>query len=199
MENKNTKLSKARWVIALLLLASLSARSQTNSSGIYVNLADYQNHKLTYEINCSRETIEEIELFDFALTVTHEGQKYTHRKSDIYGFKDCGGSAYRFFNNGEYQIVETKDIIIYWHEANEALGKESNTVKEYYFSTTLDGEIKSLSVENLVRAFPRNHKFHDLLNQNLRNGEISKYDSFHEMYKLNHLYQMSKKTIARAF
>ena len=59
---------------------------------------------------------------------------------------------------------------------------------QYYFSILPLDVIKQLTINNLKEAFPDNHKFHDLLDQNFNgNYEVSEYDSFHKMYKVNHL------------
>jgi hypothetical protein len=179
-----------------LLLSSVVGHSQTNNSGIYLSLADYQKEKLTYEIDCSKEK-HKIKLNEFFnkpyITVIHDGKKYSHQKNDIYGFKDCNNKIFRFYKNKEYQIEESGNIIIYSLERNETQGKGFKLVKDYYFSTAADNVINTLSVENLKRAFPDNHKFHDLLDENLKDGDASAYDSFHKMYKVNHLYQASLK------
>ena len=50
-----------------------------------------------------------------------------------------------------------------------------------------------LTMENLKKAFPENHKFHDDLTAQFKNDkELMAYDSFHKKTKLNHLLEMSK-------
>jgi hypothetical protein len=102
--------------IIYLLLFSLIGHSHTSNSGIYLNLADYQKQKLTHEIDCSKEK-HKIRLNEFFnksyITVIHEGEKYTHQKKDIYGFKDYSSGVYRFYKNTEYRIEESGNINVY--------------------------------------------------------------------------------------
>jgi hypothetical protein len=69
------------------LFLSMIAHSQINKSGVYLNVADYETKKLTYEIDCSEEK-HKIKLNEFFnkpyITVVHNGYKYTHQKKDIY-------------------------------------------------------------------------------------------------------------------
>ena len=50
---------------------------------------------------------------------------------------------------------------------------------------------KLLNHENLKKAFPDNHKFHDGLDASFKGKDISAYDAFHKMFKVNHLYLMT--------
>lgn len=182
--------------IMSLLLFSVTGFAQKDRSGIYMNLTDYQNHKLNYEIDCNKEK-HKIKLNEFFnkpyITVVHEGKKYTHQKNDIYGFRDCDNKNFRFFKNAEYQVEESDKIIIYSKERNETQGKGFKIVQEYYFSSTPGSEIMPLTVANLKNTFPDNHKFHDMLDENFKDGDAAAYDNFHKMFKVNHLYQMSLK------
>ena len=50
-----------------------------------------------------------------------------------------------------------------------------------------------LTMENLKKAFPDNHKFHDALTAQFKNdSELAAFDSFHKKSKLNHLLEMSR-------
>ncbi len=178
-----------------LLLFVYSSNAQTNNSGIYMSVSDYNNHKLTYEIDCSIEK-HKIRLNEFFnrpyITVIHNGAYHKLLKNEIYGFKDCNNKVYRFYRSKEYEIVETGKIIIYTAEVNVTKGKGFSTVHEYYFSILSFDVIKPLTINNVKEAFPNNHKFHDLLDQYFNgNNEVSEYDSFHKMYKINHLLESS--------
>lgn len=178
------------------MLLSATSYAQVDKSGIYLNLVDYQKQKLTYEINCNNEK-HKIKLNEFFnkpyITVVHDGKKYTHQKKDIYGFRDCNNKVYRFFGNDEYQLEESSGIVIYSKTRNETQNKGFTVVKDYYFSSSPGGEIGRLTIGNIKRAFPDNHKFHDMLDVNFKNGDASLYDDFHKMFKVNHLLQMSLK------
>lgn len=180
--------------MASLLLNSLMGLSQT--SGFYKNAADYRNQKLTYEADCSGK--QKVKLHEFFnkpyITVVQGTDKYTVQKNEVYGFKDCNGAVYRFYNNKEYQILEPGHIFIYMTQESQSQGRDYKVVKNYFFSVAPDGAITELSVDNLKNAFPQNHKFHDLLDGGIKNADdLSAYDKFRKMYKVNDLYQTSLK------
>lgn len=181
--------------ISLLSLSVYSQGINPNQSGVYLTSNDYLNNILTYSIDCSTES-HKIKLHDFNksshIDVIHNKIKYTLQKKEIYAFKDCENGVYRFFNNEEYKILEPKAIYIYSIEKNIPSGKNIKTITEYYFSKDSNGDLVKLSLINLKKAFPENHKFHDLLDAYFKDEtDITMYDSFHKMHKINHLYQQS--------
>ena len=187
-------------IIASLLLLSNSIFCQAKKeepalAGVYVTLPDFQAGKLSYDIDCAAEK-QKIKLHDFFskpyFDVYYKGEKHTLQKKEVYAYRNCNNKTFRFFNNEEYQLAESGKISIYLLEQAKAEGKAFVIVNVYYFSATPDGEIKSLILENLKKAFPENHKFHDALDQTFKgNIDVSDYDSFHKMYKVNHIYEMS--------
>ena len=192
------KLTNIIAVITLIAIqticAAQSAKKEPEHSGVYLTLADFKSGKLTYGIDC-RADKHKIILHDFLskpyIDVIHEGMKHTLQKKDIYAFRDCNDIVFRFFNNREYQLTESGAINIYFLEESRSEGKGFRIVKIYYFSILPDGEIKPLTTANLKAAFPDNHKFHDALDTNLRDSDPSEYDTFHKMFKVNHIYHMS--------
>ena len=188
---------KRKVILAIvgLLLQCAAGYAQTGKSGIYLNLADYQNNKLTYEMDGSnnKEKINPNELFYKPyITVFQNGKKYRPKKSEIFGFRD-NNKVYRFFNNQKYLVEESDKIYIYSRQRNQSQGKNGSTiaVKDYYFSTSINEVVRPLTVANLKNAFPENRTFNELLNENFKDGIAYVYDDFHKKYKVNHLYQMS--------
>jgi hypothetical protein len=172
-------------------------KKESTLAGVYLTLTDFQIGKLSYDIDCSTEK-QKIKLHDFFsrpyIDVYYKGEKYSLQKKDIYGFRDCHNNTYRFFKNDEYKLEEGGSINIYSLQESAPSGKSYKSISIYYFSSSLTSEIKSLTVENLKSAFPANYKFHDSLDEIFKGGvEVSEYDSFHKMYRVNHIYQLSLK------
>src|ERR1035437_2356215 len=102
--------TKLQIIITAIMILSTGfyAKSQ---SGIYMNLSDYKNNKLTYEMECAKQKHNQnIHLHDFfghmpTITVNYDGKKYTLKKNEVYGFRDCDNEVYRFFRNEVYHIV----------------------------------------------------------------------------------------------
>ncbi|MFX8542996.1 hypothetical protein ABTM06_20020, partial [Acinetobacter baumannii] len=58
----------------------------------------------------------------------------------------------------------------------------------FFYSTSGEGVIVPLTIMNLKRSFPDDHLFHNLLDAQFNNDrDLSSYDGFEKMYKINHL------------
>lgn len=164
-------------------------------SGIYLNAADFETGKLAYAINCKTEK-HKIKLHEFLgkdyITVIHDKQPYDLKKKEIFGYKDCDGAIYRLGMDKHYQVMNPMEkILLYVIEIPGSKGQSKQDY--YYFSASASGEIKELTLDNLKRAFPDNHKFHDALDAEFGSGnDLVLYDSFHKMYKVNRLYMSSQ-------
>ena len=91
----------------------------------------------------------------------------------------------RVVGNEQYQILEAKDIYIY---SADILVRKGTTDKAYFFSAGPNGEVLPLTIVNLKKAFPDNHRFHDVLDMAFKNdSQLTKYDDFHKMFKVNRL------------
>ncbi|OQP63803.1 hypothetical protein A3860_22965 [Niastella vici] len=92
--------------------------------------------------------------------------------------------------NKGYSIINAGEAITiykYVHRAHSP--KEAEKYEPKYFFTTSASEIlQPLTLENLKKAFPNNHPFHDALDATFKGDkELTSYDNFHKMYKVNWL------------
>jgi hypothetical protein len=93
--------------------------------------------------------------------------------------------SFRVVGNQQYQILEAKDLYIY---SADVLVRKGTTDKAYFFSVGPNGEVVPLTIVNLKKAFPDNHRFHDVLDMTFRNdSQLTRYDDFHKMFKVNRL------------
>ena len=182
------------WLVVLVsgFAPGVSARqSASRTSGIYVTAADYDNRQLTAEGDCGSKA-HKLELHDVLnkpyIHVTHEGRRQRYDKDDLFGFRACDGNDYRFASNLEYRIVEARELFIYARETQLTSGKSWRTVIDYSFSVGSGGKVLPLTLDNLKRAFPDNHAFHDSLDEMFGGGQdLALYDQFHKMFKVNRL------------
>lgn len=177
------------------MLIAFNAFGQNEKSGVYLTFNDYLNNKLAYEINCATEK-HTIRLNEFLnkpyIIVIHDGKKFKLAKDSIYGFISCDEPFVRFQDKQHFYLAEKGSVWIFYYNFRVQENKTFTTVKKYYFSTKGDGKLIALSKENLKNAFPDNHKFHDMLDAQLKDeNDIAEFDTFHKMYRVNHLYQMS--------
>ena len=182
--------------LALIVFSSItSSLAQQDSSGVYLSASDFKNGKLAYAINCKTQK-HKIKLNEFFskpyITIVHEGKSVNLDKKNIFGFRDCGDVAYRFVDQNQYTILNpTEEILLYRHVAQSASKNQPETVY-YFFSKSAQGEVLDLNLTSLKKAFPDNHRFHDLLDAQFNSSTpLTAYDSHHKMYKVNRLYQNS--------
>jgi hypothetical protein len=92
---------------------------------------------------------------------------------------------YRLVGNDKYQIVEAKNLYIY---TLDVIVRKGASEKTYFFSVGQNGDVQALTLLNLKKAFPDNHAFHDLLDMSFKHdSDLTKYDDFHKMFKVNRL------------
>ncbi|HTI10304.1 MAG TPA: hypothetical protein VL832_17170 [Puia sp.] len=194
---KKNIISVALAVISFSFVINVSA--QKDSSGIYKSASDFQQRKLSYAINYKTEKhkIKNNILFhESEIKVVHAGHTYTMDKSSTYGYKDTQGEVFRFVGKKEFKVLnpgESLMLYAYKHPASATKGN-FHYVLDYFFSTDAASTPQALTKENLKSAFPDDHKFHDALDATFKSDEgLASYDSFHKMYKVNHLLQMSEK------
>lgn len=180
------------------LLISFTALAQKDSSGIFNTAEDYKAGKLSYAINYKTEKhkINDYMFLNAAqVKVKHKGEIYLLDKNKIYGYRDTRGRDYRFVEDKSYEILNSGEpILIYKYSAPvqnpKAVQKEST---QYYFTKDAGDAPMPLTKENLKKAYPKNHRFHDAIDQNFRSdNELTNYDEYHKMYKMNWLYKENR-------
>ena len=96
---------------------------------------------------------------------------------------------YRVVGADRYQILETKTVSIY---SLDVLVRKGTSEKTFFFSVGPNGDVLPLTILNLKKAFPDNHTFHDLLDMTFKHdSDLTKYDDFHKMFKVNRLLEAS--------
>jgi hypothetical protein len=176
---------------------ALNAIAQKDSSGIYKTAADFSAKKLSLAINCKTEN-HKIKINDIFsqdhISVIHDGKSYDFKKSDIYGYKLCNGETFRFSGNKDYQVMNPNEVVLLYKMEVMQTKAQAPKVYTYYFSKDAASPLQDLTKANLKAAYPTNHAFHDGLDANFKSdSELTAYDSFHKMYKINHILMMTTK------
>ena len=198
LKNKS-KMKKVPLNLLLLsaTLFSVNVSAQKDSSGIFKTAKDFQQGKLIYAINYKTEKhkINDYVFFnDAVIKVKHHDSTYKLQKSETYGYRSTKGEDFRFVGDETYKILNSGEallIYVFQHPAHSP--KEAGKyLPMYFFSTDAIAAPQRLTKANLKAAFPDNHKFHDAIDENFKTDEeLISYDSFHKMYKVNHILQMS--------
>lgn len=181
----------------MLFVAALGF-SQKNSSGIYFTADDYLKQKLSYAINCKTEkhSINPSKIFqDRYVIIKHKGIKHKHSKDTVYAVKYCDESITRIFKGREFPLINPTEIIMIYKVVSGPGTKGSPSITRYYFSKNAKDKIEELTIYNIKAAFPDNHKFHDLIDIEFHsNDELTVYDNFHKIMKINRVLQNSHET-----
>ena len=184
--------------LALLSLIALatSVRGQNAplGSGLYRSAADFRSHRLTLGVDCKTET-HQLRLNEFVgrpyVTVKHGGKAHRVAKKTLFGFRDCEGQSYRFATDYHHlPILNPEEELLLYRVTQLAAGKNPGRAN-VYFSANAAAPVQALTLLNVKRAFSDNHRFHDLLDAQLGNGDLTAYDETHHMTKINWLLQQT--------
>jgi len=171
------------------------AFAQIESSGIYLKAGDYINQKLTLACNCKTEKqkiIAEVMFHPKEIVVKRNGTTHRYLKDSVYAVRHCDGSIIRIFDNSEYHLINPKEPIMIYRITSGGSGKGSGPIVEYFFSRDPKSRIHSLTILNLKKAFHDNVKFLEALEIEFKSdAELSAYDSFNKIHRLNHVYALS--------
>jgi hypothetical protein len=185
-------------IVIISFILPFSSIAQKDSSGIYKTAEDFQNKKLSYAINYKTEKhkINDYVLFnDAAIKVKHRDTTYTLQKNETYGYRNMNGEDFRFVGNDAYKILNPGEpLLIYVYQHLSHSPKEaSKYAPSYFFSVNAASAPIALTKENVKKAFPNNHKFHDALDAQFKaDNELYAYDSFHKVYKLCRVWEVNQ-------
>jgi hypothetical protein len=170
-----------------------------STGGLYLTANDFQQQKLTYEIDCSNanDKIKTNEFFGSTTGyVLSKGEKHEFSKRKVYGYRNCQNKTYRFYNNEAYLLIDTAGFYIYYQYRPEESVKGKGLIKkdEYFFSKNANADLQLLTIDNLKNAFPENHRFHYAMDASFRSDkDLIAYDSFTKTYKVKYLFNQSVK------
>jgi hypothetical protein len=104
------------------------------------------------------------------------------QKEEVTSQTATKGKGYTVINTGE-----AITIYKYVHRAHSPKEAEKYSPK-FFFTTSSSNVLQPLTRENLKKTFPNNHPFHDALDATFKEDkELTSYDDFHKMYKVNWL------------
>lgn len=181
-------------ILVILLVAVASTIAVGQNSGVYMTPSDFGGGKLTYSIDCRKEK-HKIRLNEFLgknyITVIHNGESYNLKKSEIFGYRECSGKISRLGIGVHYELMNPGETILLY-KTEILVSKNQPKATTYYFSNSASGQILELTLVNIKRAFPDNHKFHDALDIQFKvDADLVEYDSFHQEYKINRIHSNS--------
>jgi len=161
------------------------------TAGVFKTADDFQRGVLADPVACevaseriSAGTSKGLGYID----VRHGTRKTRYSETDAYGFRDCGDRDIRITSGRQYFILETRRVQLLRVEQWVLTGKTFVASSSFYFSVGASGPIQRLTLDNVKRAFPENHAFHDKLDALFPSGgDLIRFDRFHGMFAVNHL------------
>jgi hypothetical protein len=174
-----------------------TAQTTAVKSGVYITKDDFKNNRVIDEADCQNDKVKFKQHNFFTkgeFSVLVNGKKVTYLKKDIYAYRDCENTVWRFYQNTEYEIMEPKAIYIYAIRKIILTGEDFEREPVYYFSDGPVGDIKKLNIANLKTSFTNNRVFCNLLDTEVKyNRAIDVYNVAHKMYEVNYLYSESTR------
>jgi len=184
--------------ILILLLSAISSTfsfAQTDSSGVYFKAEDFVKHKLSFASDCKtqkQKIIFEVMFHPKEIIVKHQGKTYKYSKDSVYAVRNCDGSILRIYDDSEFLLLNPTELIKIYKITSSGGGKGGSMITNYFFSKDAKSSMRDLTIFNLKKAFHDNVKFLEALDDEFKSDdELSQYDSYNKIYKLNHVYVIS--------
>lgn len=150
-------------------------KGQREHCGVYSSEGDRQSGKLSLAINCRAENHKLKVGFvkdQSAIKIIREDETHSFLHRDIYGYRDCNGNEFHFFNGKAYELVNPGEEIPIYRDYRQ---KGKQRVARLYFATR-SGDLKSLTFDNFKHEFSDEPLFLEKLHILARNNhELIKY------------------------
>lgn len=144
-------------------------RPLTSDCGIYSTSEDRKIGKLSLAIDCSKESHRLKTGFvrdRSAIRIVRDDKTYDYLKSQLYGYRDCSGSEYHFYDGISYELVNPGEPISIYR-TYVWVGKQRLT--KYFYADQTSGNIRPLTLRNLETDFKDNDLFLEKLGQLAKN------------------------------
>ncbi len=162
----------------------------SDNCGIYSSEGDRRAGRLSLAIDCKSEEHKISSGFvreKSAIKIVREEETHSFLKRDIYGYRDCSGKEYHFFQGNSFELVNPGEAIPIYRTYRQR-GKQRVTK---YFFASMTGEIRPLTLEDLRIAFAEKPQFLEklaILAEN--NFQLTRY-----LYLINRVWGNSMENI----
>ncbi len=180
-------------ILTCAISTHLSA-SHDSSWGIYRNAEDFKNERITYAPQAGIKYKFKIHITRKFIDIHIGDSSYNLQFDSIYGYRDAAGNVHRIYNNVDYIVLNPRENIQLYSFLQVDGGKGNYEHTEYFFSPEIGEKIYPLTIYNLKIAFPTAQVFHELLDMYFADDkQLTVYDKFYHIYKINRVYQFSKQ------
>ncbi|HEY6899003.1 MAG TPA: hypothetical protein VI233_00110 [Puia sp.] len=139
-----------------------------STGNLYLNPEEYTRHSPSVTFDCPNQLRLNSFFGGSTLRLTVNGEKRRFAKDTLYGYRDCQGIDYRFYQKAAYQIIDTAGFYVYSYTRLVQGEKIARPATTYFFSTHPTSFIQPLTVANLQKAFSSHPKFCSRLDAEFR-------------------------------
>ena len=125
----------------------------TNTCGVYSSADDRQSGTLTFAIDCKSEEHKIKSGFvrdKSAIKIVRPKQTRSYLKKDLYGYRDCAGNEYHFYEGKSFQLISPGEAIAIYR-IFDWRGKQR--VAKHFFRKGSTGTLEPLTLRNLREEF----------------------------------------------
>lgn len=168
------------------IILKLNSQNKNNYSILFHNSNDLKNINYT----SVKDTIESIRLNEIfnkkEVFVWKKNLKSKILKDSLYGYRSNDNFNFRFFKNNIYKIIDTSSLIVIYHmNLSTLINKGKSNITRYFYSLGFDGNLKKLSIENLLTDLSFNQEICRNLKTNFQyNTELMEYDLCSKNFKI---------------
>ena len=185
--------------LLFVLLLSPLALSAHDKYVLLKTSADIQKvNSIASSKNFAGDSITVLHVHDFfwnesKIYVRQHGSSSYIAKKDLFGYRDNQGRTFRFFENEEYEIVDTEGFYLYRKMQLVPQGKSYRKEATFFFSTKADSQIWKMNWSNLSKIFSDKPEFLELVRVYSAKDNCSKHSIEIDPTLVNKLFIQSTK------
>lgn len=193
---KLEKMNTLKTTVALVLfLISLNSSAQ-KITGLYKDQHDFVSNKLTHQEACDAKNnyIMADEVFSSSkILIKEDGKKMKELKKDYFGYVNCKGVTYKFYDGQNCEMLDTAGFDLY-KRIYLAGGKGYRKITKYYFSKDSNDALQPFTMQNLSNSFHSNDKFIYALETSFHNdAELTEYVTYLKSFKVKYIFNETIK------
>ncbi|MBC9934961.1 hypothetical protein [Chitinophaga qingshengii] len=173
-----------------LMIAGFSASGQQKITGIYLTQTDYLQDHPSY--TATNGIAYKAKLYTFApkkyILLTGGGEQVKLEKDHFFALQLKDGKTFSMQGGESYELLNRNPRLLLYRRKLPVAPKSFPTTPYLYYFSAGNSTIQQLTITNIKRAFADIKDLSYWLDATFRsNDELTAYDTFHHMYKLEWL------------
>lgn len=161
--------------------------------GVYFNTEEFiHNQPAESPQDCSKSLCFQV-FDDFGFSnlkvKTEQSSNNIYPAGTIFGFVDCYGRAFRYSEGKYYQILDIGSVNIFVRMSNRSIDDTFIPESDYFFSSSLDGELQALERAKVIQSFAHFPEFSQAIDKNFYpNVSLKQFNPESGVYEINRAY-----------